>query len=395
MGFRFRRRVRIAPGVFLNVSKSGLGMSVGPRGLKAGVGTRGQHYSIGAPGTGLHYRKEHRNPGAPSRPRPSSHEIPEHVNVQLHPDGTVSLVGPGNEALSPKVTKLVRERMADQIGAFLEAQCETINGGMEAIGKLHLSTPSPHERLRYPTEPFTRTEPVRPDLRTYGFLDRLVPGRRATVDAENVARLQHFEAQRDRWEKARKAHSEEQERQRAEHEHGIASDLQYMESVLSTRFAALAWPRQTELSFEIIDEHRCVVMDVDLPVVDDIPQDVATVAARGLKVNIKKKSQTQVRKEYMVFIHAIVFRGVGEVFHVLPSVRSVITSAYTQRADPATGHTRDEYLLSARVPRSDWERLNFSHLDAIDVVACFDQFDLRRTMSKTGAFQPIDPFQPP
>ncbi len=135
-------------------------------------------------------------------------------------------------------------------------------------------------------------------------------------------------------------------------------------------------------------------MDVDLPVVEDIPQDIATIAARGLKVNIKKKSQTQVRKEYMAFIHAIVFRAVGEVFHVLPNVESVIASAYTQRTDPATGHTRDEYLLSVTIPRQDWMSLNFNQLGAIDVVACFENFELRRAMSTTGVFQPIEPIQP-
>lgn len=393
MGFRFRRRVRIAPGVFLNASKSGLGVSAGPRGLKAGVGPRGQHFSIGAPGTGLHYRKEYRHSGQSSRSRPSA-GIPEQITVQLHTDGTVTLVGPGDEALSSQATKIVRERMADQIRTFLEAQCEVINGGMEAIRTLHTTTPSPRARLQLPMEQFSRPEPVNPDLRGYGILDRLIPRRREAVDADNAERMERFKAQRYMWETAKRTHADEQERQRAAHEQGIESDPAYMESVLANRFAALTWPRQTELSFEIIDSNRRVVMDIDLPVVDDIPQDVASLAARGLKVNIKKKSQTQIRKEYMTFSHAVVFRAVGEVFHVLPGVQSVIVSAYTQLADPATGHTRDTYLLSARIERNDWASLNFDHLDAIDVVACFDRFDLRRTMSKTGVFQPIEPIQP-
>ncbi|MCY3660571.1 MAG: DUF4236 domain-containing protein [Caldilineaceae bacterium] len=57
MAFRFFRRVRVAPGVHLNLSKGGVSMSAGPRGLKATVGTSGRRFTAGIPGTGLHYTK--------------------------------------------------------------------------------------------------------------------------------------------------------------------------------------------------------------------------------------------------------------------------------------------------------------------------------------------------
>lgn len=55
MGFRFFRRIRIAPGVTLNLSKSGLSTSFGPRGAKFTVGPRGTRQTVGIPGTGLFY----------------------------------------------------------------------------------------------------------------------------------------------------------------------------------------------------------------------------------------------------------------------------------------------------------------------------------------------------
>jgi tetratricopeptide (TPR) repeat protein len=55
MGFRLQRRVRIAPGLTMNISKRGLGMSVGPRGAKFSVGPRGRRESVGIPGTGMRY----------------------------------------------------------------------------------------------------------------------------------------------------------------------------------------------------------------------------------------------------------------------------------------------------------------------------------------------------
>ena len=57
-GLRLQRRIRLLPGVHLNVSLSGVGVSVGARGFHAGVTARGQRYvSAGLPGTGLSVRQ--------------------------------------------------------------------------------------------------------------------------------------------------------------------------------------------------------------------------------------------------------------------------------------------------------------------------------------------------
>ena len=57
MGFRFFRRIRIAPGVSLNLGKRGASVSVGPRGAKMTFGSRGVRSSVGIPGTGIRYEK--------------------------------------------------------------------------------------------------------------------------------------------------------------------------------------------------------------------------------------------------------------------------------------------------------------------------------------------------
>jgi tetratricopeptide (TPR) repeat protein len=57
MAFRFFRRFRIAPGITLNLSKSGPSLSFGPRGAKATLGPRGLRQTLGLTGTGLFYTK--------------------------------------------------------------------------------------------------------------------------------------------------------------------------------------------------------------------------------------------------------------------------------------------------------------------------------------------------
>jgi hypothetical protein len=56
MGYwRFQKRKQLAPGVRLNLSKSGAGLSFGPRGARVSVGPRGLGAAVTLLGTGLTY----------------------------------------------------------------------------------------------------------------------------------------------------------------------------------------------------------------------------------------------------------------------------------------------------------------------------------------------------
>jgi uncharacterized protein DUF4236 len=57
MGYRFRRRKKLFPGVTLNVGKRGGSLSFGPRGAKVNVGRRGVMATATLLGTGLSYVK--------------------------------------------------------------------------------------------------------------------------------------------------------------------------------------------------------------------------------------------------------------------------------------------------------------------------------------------------
>jgi Protein of unknown function (DUF4236) len=63
VSLRFRRSIRVLPGVRLNLGLHGAGLSVGPRGLHVGVNRRGMYTSAGIPGTGL-YAIHHIHTGA-------------------------------------------------------------------------------------------------------------------------------------------------------------------------------------------------------------------------------------------------------------------------------------------------------------------------------------------
>jgi hypothetical protein len=55
VGFRFFRRIKILPGVTLNISKTGVSTSLGPKGAKLTLGNKGERATVGLTGTGLFY----------------------------------------------------------------------------------------------------------------------------------------------------------------------------------------------------------------------------------------------------------------------------------------------------------------------------------------------------
>lgn len=57
MGLRFSRRIKILPGLRLNVGKSGVSTSFGTRGAWLTVGKRGTRVTVGLPGTGISYTR--------------------------------------------------------------------------------------------------------------------------------------------------------------------------------------------------------------------------------------------------------------------------------------------------------------------------------------------------
>jgi hypothetical protein len=55
MGFRFRRSIKILPGVRLNFGKRGISTSIGIRGAHITLGKTGTRTTVGLPGSGLSY----------------------------------------------------------------------------------------------------------------------------------------------------------------------------------------------------------------------------------------------------------------------------------------------------------------------------------------------------
>jgi uncharacterized protein DUF4236 len=65
MGFRFRKSIKVLPGIRLNVGRKGINsLSIGGRGATTNIGKHGAHTTYSIPGTGISYRTGSRKSGS-------------------------------------------------------------------------------------------------------------------------------------------------------------------------------------------------------------------------------------------------------------------------------------------------------------------------------------------
>lgn len=393
MSLRFRKSFKLAPGVRLNVGSGGMSWSLGPRGASVSIGKRGAYFNASLPGTGLSSRTRLDGPPPTRRPRSAPETITMSLSLELGDDGVLRYLDQNGIPVSPAVITEARKQHGDTIRRLLERKCEDINGDIAALGQLHWHTPAPRSPLPFAPAPFEATPPVPPAPVVLGFAERLLPGRRQAAETENARLQAHYEQAMSQHECDKAAHAARNVQSRMAYSAAIAGNPEPMQLLLEHRLSEIVWPKETLVAVEVTDDGSALAIDVDLPEIEHMPTKRAMLGARSWDLSLRDAGDVATRKLYQGHIHALGFRIVGEAFAALPTVRTVVLSGYSQRLDRASGHVNDEYLYSARITREQWSALNFLTLDQIDPVEAFTRFELRRTMTSTGVFKPVTPFQ--
>ncbi|OJA04992.1 hypothetical protein QHL1GM_06085 [Halomonas sp. QHL1] len=195
-----------------------------------------------------------------------------------------------------------------------------------------------------------------------------------------------------KWEEAARIFNE-QERERRSHETRlILSDLDFMAINMEKHLGEIPWPRETNISFDLGDDAGTIAIDIELPEEGDFPDAEYMLAGKQLKVSAKKITATRRRALYRDYAHGVAMRVLGEIFHRLPTVQVALISAYTSAMDVGTGKPTENYLYSVLATKPQWREINSKALANIEASATLEGFELRRKMTKTGIFKPIEPF---
>lgn len=445
MGFRFRRSIKIAPGLRVNVGKSGdVSLSAGVRGASVNFGSRGIYTNIGIPGSGLSYRQKVNNDSEQQRniraqqklaqEYPGSNQQLTKSQINLIVDDTTGellMKDADGQPLSKQNIKRVWDQKRNEILELMERKAVEINGDINLLTKIHEDTPSPHSVPKYNIVPFNEQPPEQPkqsamlpkpeikQLPPLGFFSRLFKcnreahnndqkrlhekwertlltweeTRKKETEKYQIA-LQRYEGLRQAWEVRKKDHESEESNRKDKFPQLLRADTDLMNKSLEDALNLLSWPRETLVSYQITHHGQQIWLDVDLPEIENIPQKLASVASTGKKLNIKNKSQKQLQLEYAQHIHGIAFRLAGTAFATLPTARVVIISGFSQRLNSSAGNIKNEYLFSVKVGREKYSRIDFDSLDRVNPMEAMGEFEIRRKLTSTGVFKAIDPFEP-
>ena len=390
MGLRFRKSFKLAPGIRMSFSGSGASWTIGPRGASAGIGKRGTYPDAGIPETGLSAKDRL---GATDRKRTTAYaNMP--ITIGVDDDGEVYFREEHGNSLAENLVSQAKKQQGDAIRNILQKKCNEINTQIESLGEIHIDTPGCNSAPQYHPEEFPAPAPNKPVPKTSGVMGMLFKSWREQVERGNVEQERQFGEDCKAWQAAKRRFEEADTRRKNRIETGIYSDVDAMEKFLEENLQSIIWPRETIVATEIVGDGKKVLVDVDLPVMEDMPGKSAAMPQRGYKLSAKEMSAAQIQRLYMRHVHGIGFRIVGEIFSALPNAGEVVLSAYSRRSDQSTGHVADEYLYSVRVERDLWSRLAFGNLKGLDIVEALAQFDLRRDMTEAGVFKPIEPIEP-
>ena len=95
MGWRYRKRIKILPGININISKSGISTNVGVKGASVTFGPKGTYVNTGLPGTGLYRRDKVKGNGITKYPTENYHnhdDLQQSMLVAEEYDKTTSIL---------------------------------------------------------------------------------------------------------------------------------------------------------------------------------------------------------------------------------------------------------------------------------------------------------------
>lgn len=407
MALRFRKSVKILPGIRVNFGLKGTSLSVGARGASISIGKQGVYSNVSIPGTGISFREKlsnnSRNERAIRQQR-LSEQVQTTVGVilSLLDDGTITYKDENGNLLDKKIVTKIWQQQADVVKNWLENQTEKIND-MDLITTIHYDMPKPYNEPQLEELEFNKENPIEPikrEVKKPSFFKSLFfpsSKQKYQTDLENAEidfqkQTEEYSVNLQTWENEKNEFIKAQNELRANFSNLIRTNINTMSEYLEKVLQGLDWAKETLVSYDINNSTNTVYIDIDLPEIEDIPQRTASIAATGKKLNIKNKTDKQLRLEYSTHIHAIALRVAAYTFATLPSIDLIVISGYSQRLDKATAHTNEEYLYSVKFNKSVFSKLNFEKIELIDPIKAFDNFENIRKMTETGILKKIEPF---
>ncbi|WP_251638774.1 DUF4236 domain-containing protein [Sporosarcina sp. NCCP-2716] len=317
MGFRFQRRIKIAPGVRVNISKSGVSTSIGPRGASVTVGKRGVRAHVGIPGTGLSYS--------------------EQLTKKRRPAGKSAGTGASRPAAS--------RTAAGDPAALKEVAAYTAY--VNLLRTVHLETVPPVDWAALAADsPAISGDGPKAEI-ARRTLEAYKPSWVSRLFRREAAERQVLEQALTDAEAADAAQVKEREKLQRLAERVLAGDRDAQEEALG-RFGAFGEVRSFGNTVRVQLTGASPVLYVEIIGEDTVPAEVLSLTAKGT-LSRKVMGKTNYHALYQDYVCSCLISAVRDLFAVVPSDEVLVHVYGMGQADepPVKG-----CLVSARIERA-------------------------------------------
>lgn len=402
--------------------------------------SRGTRTTVGIPGTGFSYSTKvggsSRFSGshASSKAHSSSHatvSVPDQVGIQMNDCGRVIIVdGAGNEIADASVVRKIKatpqykaqvaeldkQRLAKIEEYYADSLAENekyiniyklasqVDSASDFSDRLQQIAAEPYEEQKFelpmPTEETIKTfliseaeHNVQGPFFTVGKLrkkyveDNLALRYANALSAWNMQRddflIQEAENKREYEANAQV----ECDNQKAFLQALITGNYDAVCEVFDDWIASCELPVEMSINYEWNPRCATMLLDVDLPEIEDLPKTKLTKTNVG---NLKEKNKTQaeLREEYATLVFGLAIFISSNAFNISPAIKNILISGYTQRRNK-DGDICDEYIYSIKFQRDDFEHRSFNYINPKSFCLTAEN---RCNMTATCLFRKITPF---
>lgn len=214
----------------------------------------------------------------------------------------------------------------------------------------------------------------------------------AAYDREYAAwlgRKDAFETQQAAWADEQNALIREEYSRRLEQlRRGVGADEAYVEDQIAEWISSIDLPMEFDLEYEYDAAAGVLMVNLDLPEIEEIPDEETVTLASGA-TKLKAKSQKAIKEEYARCVMGLGVFCASHFFCITPEMERILMSAYTQRRDKKTGNMEDEYIYSVIFERDAFEKDGYQKKDPEDF---FNKFKNRMLRLASGDLKKIDPY---
>lgn len=400
--------------------------------------SRGVKSTIGIPGTGLSYststglKSTHQNSSTSRASAVSSPAVSGSFTVRMNDKGQISVFDShGNQIVDQAILRKIRSApQFKELKSELELQRQAKmtelveNSQAENEKFLQIHTFSPMVKTKIQTKyAIDRLTPEKYKRERYSVAppDETVITAQLQEEAEQAVKANIFTAKKKKkqyvednlaervrnaqaeWDAGRRAFEHEQDLIEAatneEYEKLFASQIDFLRRIadgeenlvvdaIDEWIAGCTLPVEININYEYNHDARNVLLDVDLPEIEDLPTtEIVRLASGNIKEH--KKTQKELNAQYTTLVFGLAVFIVSNILNISPAIEIVLISGYTQRRNKS-GDMQDTYIYSLKFPRSMFEHINPKSVNPVEF--CL-QAENRCNQTTTGIFKAIEPFE--